>query len=177
MPKEDTYTRSKLELEAEMAMCMGGRVAEELVMGDITSGASGDIMHLTAIARRMVCMYGMSEKVGPIKYGDIQAQPRVRIDVPPEDPCSQETAREIDLEIRRLSQQALESARTCLKEHFDELEKLAQALLERETLPISEIRELLGLPVPEDEQKAEADDMPAEITVPDGENGTPGDSL
>lgn len=177
MPKEDTYTRSKLELEAEMAMCMGGRVAEELVMGDITSGASGDIMHLTAIARRMVCMYGMSEKVGPIKYGDIQAQPRVRIDVPPEDPCSQETAREIDLEIRRLSQQALESARTCLKEHFDELEKLAQALLERETLPISEIRELLGLPVPEDEQKAKADDMPAEITVPDGENGTPGDSL
>lgn len=173
MPKEDTYTRSKLELEAEMAMCMGGRAAEEQVMGDITSGASGDIMHLTAIARRMVCMYGMSEKVGPIKYGDIQAQPRVRIDVPPEDPCSQETAREIDLEIRRLSQQAMEAARSCLKEHADELEKLAQALLERETLSISEIRKLFNWPEPETETPAEE----TAVVQPEAENGTPGDSI
>jgi cell division protease FtsH len=132
-------------------------------------------MHLTAIARRMVCMYGMSEKVGPIKYGDIQAQPRVRIDVPPEDPCSQETAREIDLEIRRLSQQALDAARSCLREHADELEKLAQALLERETISIAEIRELLGLKDPDAE---EAQEEPAVAVVPqEAENAAAGNSL
>ena len=174
MPKEDVYTRSKLELEAEMAMTMGGRVAEELVIGDITTGASADIMHLTAIARRMVCMYGMSEKVGPIKYGDIQAQPRVRIDVPPEDPCSQETAREIDLEIRRLSQQALDAARSCLREHADELEKLAQALLERETISIAEIRELLGL---KDPDAVEVPEEPAAVVPQEAENAAAGDSL
>ena len=139
MPKEDVYTRSKLELEAEMAMCMGGRAAEELTMGDITTGASADIQHLTAIARKMVCMFGMTDIIGPTQMGDFSIHPHLRIDGPIPDQLAPETAREIDLEIRRLVNTALDKARNCLTEHRDELEKLAQALLEKETLSIDEI--------------------------------------
>jgi len=164
MPKEDVYTRSKLELEAEMSMSMGGRAAEELIFGDITTGASADINQLTSIARKMVCLFGMSEKVGPAKLWDFSIHPHLRIDGPQPDPISPETAREIDLEIRRLVETALNSARTCLQEHRDELEKLAQALLERETLSVDEIRELFGWPpLNEPEQSVSAEPaVPAE---------------
>lgn len=104
----------------------------------------------------MVCMYGMSEKLGPIKYGNFPSHPHMRIDMPPEDAVSPETAREIDLEIRRISERAMQSARDCLNTHRDELEKLAQALLERETLSIDEINELLGRkPEPDDTGRPE----------------------
>lgn len=173
MPKEDVYTRSKLELEAEMAMTMGGRAAEELIFGDITTGASADIDHLTAIAKRMVCIFGMTDKLGPVKVGSFPAHPHVRIDMPPEEPCSQETAREIDLEIRRLVNGALDTARSVLREFRDELEKLAQALLERETLSIDEINQLLGR-VPDDPDTAAE---PAETIRPNTDAGTAADSL
>jgi cell division protease FtsH len=157
MPKEDVYTRSKLELEAEMAMCMGGRAAEELTMGDITTGASADIQHLTGIARRMVCMFGMTDIIGPTQVGDFSIHPHLRIDGPTPDQLAPETAREIDLEVRRLVNTALDEARKCLTEHRDELEKLAQALLERETLSIDEIDILLG-------RKAAPEETPVEET-------------
>ena len=158
MPKEDVYTKSKRELEAAMAMAMGGRAAEELVFGDITTGASADIQHLTDIARHMVCIYGMSDKIGPIKVGDFTIHPHLRIDGPTPDQLAPETAREIDLEVRRLIEAALASARECLNTHRDELDKLAGALLERETLDVSEINTLLGLdpsPAPIDAKSAE----------------------
>ncbi|MPM79898.1 ATP-dependent zinc metalloprotease FtsH [bioreactor metagenome] len=168
MPKEDVYTRSKLELEADMEMSMGGRAAEELVIGDITTGASGDIDHLTRIARLMICMYGMSDKLGPVKYGNHPSQPFMRYDAAPEDSVSPETAREIDLEIRRLTSRAMQSARDCLTAHRDQLEKLAKALLERETLSIEEINELLGL-----KPEPEADELRPETTLrPTEDDGT-----
>ncbi len=160
MPKEDVYTKSRLELVAEMAMCMGGRAAEEQIFGDITTGASADIQHLTAIAKHMVCIYGMSEKIGPAKVGDFSNHPHLRIDGPPADMPSTETQREIDLEVRRLVNEALDSARATLQTHRDDLEKLAQALLEKETLDVSEIRELLGLPIPADELSEKKKDEP-----------------
>jgi len=168
MPKEDVYTKSRRELEAEMAMAMGGRAAEELAFGDITTGASADIQHLTDIARHMVCIYGMSEKIGPIKVGDFSIHPHLRIDGPPPEQLSPETAREIDLEVRRLIETALASARECLTSHRDELEKLAQALLERETLDVSEINVLLGLnqPLPAaDGQTAEAAEADSTVST------------
>ncbi len=172
MPKEDVYTKSKLELEAEMSMSMGGRAAEELVMGDITTGASADINHMTQIAKQMVCVYGMSEKLGPVKYGNALIHPHLRVDMPPEDNISPETAREVDLEIRRLTFAAINSARECLQTHRDELEKLAQALLERETLSIDEINQLLGLS-PEPDETGE----PAAEIRPTTDAGTVGNSL
>ena len=163
MPKEDVYTKTKLELEAEMAMTMGGRAAEEIVFGDITTGASADIQHLTAIARHMVCVYGMSEKLGTVKVGDFSVHPHLRIDGPQPDQLAPETAREIDLEVRRLVNAALDAARQCLQTHKDQLDKLAEALLERETLSIEEIDILLGLTPPE----------PPPDRADDGTPGTP----
>ena len=129
-------------------MALGGRAAEELIFGDITTGASADIQHLTAIARRMVCMFGMSEKLGPVKFGDFSSHPHLRIDGPPPENVSNETEREIDLEVRHIVNEALEEARNCMTVHRDQLEMLAEALLERETLSIAEINELLGLTPP-----------------------------
>jgi len=144
MPKEDTYTKSKLELKAMMAMSLGGRAAEEIVFGDITTGAAADIQHLTDIARKMVCQFGMS-RLGPVKMGDFTNHPHMRIDGLPPDGISNETEREIDLEVRTLVNEAYESAKNCLTEHRDQLEKITQALLEKETISIDEINELLGL--------------------------------
>ena len=181
MPKEDVYTKSKRELEAEMAMAMGGRAAEELAFGDITTGASADIRHLTDIARHMVCIYGMSEKIGPIKVGDFTIHPHLRIDGPTPDQLAPETAREIDLEVRRLICAALAAARECLSTHRDELDKLANALLERETLDVSEINTLLGLNVPpppasDGETSADAADA-VNTTVPTTADETDTDSI
>ena len=149
MPKEDVYTKSRLELKADMAMAIGGRTAEEIIFGDITTGAAADIQHLTAIARRMVCIFGMSEKLGPIKLGDYTNHPHLRIDGPPPEGISNETEREIDLEVRKLVDAACEEARKCLTEHKDQLITLAEALLEKETLSVSEVYSLLGMKDPD----------------------------
>ena len=179
MPKEDVYTKSRRELEAEMAMAMGGRAAEELVFGDITTGASADIRHLTDIARHMVCIYGMSDKIGPVKVGDFTIHPHLRIDGPTPDQLAPETAREIDLEVRRLIETALASARECLSARRDELDKLANALLERETLDVSEINALLGLtpPPPASDGETSADAADAVNTVPTTGDETRTDSI
>ena len=178
MPKEDVYTKSKRELEAEMAMSMGGRAAEELAFGDITTGASADIRHLTDIARHMVCIYGMSEKIGPIKVGDFSIHPHLRIDGPTPDQLAPETAREIDLEVRRLIETALQSARECLTTHRDELDKLANALLERETLSVDEINTLLGLDPPPSAPDGSADAAETETSASTTDHGeTRSDSI
>jgi cell division protease FtsH len=172
MPKEDSYTRSKLELQADMEMSMGGRAAEEIIIGDVTTGAASDINHVTHIARLMVCMYGMSDKLGAIKYGNFPAHPHMPFDASPEETVSPETAREVDLEIRRLSQNAMQSARDCLTKYRDELEKLAQALLKRETMSIDEINELLGY------EKNPADsECPEQTLRPSEDDESAGESL
>ena len=186
LPEEDLYLRSKLEYEAEMAMTMGGRAAEELIFGDITTGASGDIAQLTSMARKMVCMFGMSDKIGPTKVGDFSVHPHLRIDGPQPDQLAPETAREIDLEIRRLVNTAIETAREVLRTHRDELEKLAETLLEKETLSIEEINVLLGRNVPESENQEadgevkDASETPAgsaESADAECSNGTSSDSV
>ena len=149
MPKEDVYSRSRGELIAEMAMTMGGRAAEELLMQDISTGASADIRHLSAVARQMVCVYGMSDRIGPWKCADMTVHPHLRIDGPTPEEISPETQKEIDLEIRTLVNQALADARKCLTDHKEQLQKLADALLEKETMSVEEIRELLDIPDPD----------------------------
>ena len=145
MPKEDTYLRTRRELMADMDMSIGGRVAEEIIFDDISTGASADIQHMTAIARRMVCMFGMSEKLGNVKLGDFTSHPHLRIDGPPPEGISNETEREIDLEVRRLINEATDRTRNILSTHRDQLEKIAEALLEKETLSVAELHELLGM--------------------------------
>ncbi len=174
MPKEDVYTKSRQEMLDEMAVLMGGRVAEEIFMGDITSGASQDINVATRTARMMTCIYGMTE-MGPVKYEDYTVAPHMRTDAQPPDAHSPETLREIDMTIRKLVDDALNRARAVLTSRKDDLEKLALALLERETMDVHEVRELLGMPDPDAEKNAvpEMAETP-EFTDAETLNGTAG---
>ncbi len=146
MPDEDRYSQSRLEMLDSMALSMGGRVAEELVLGDITSGAAADIEHATKVARAMVCAYGMSDKLGVVQYGERADHIYLGRDITRNESFSEETAREIDLEVKRLVMEAKATATKILTDHRDELDKLANALLEKETLDAAEIRALLGMP-------------------------------
>ncbi|MEG2076149.1 MAG: hypothetical protein RRY34_06570, partial [Victivallaceae bacterium] len=137
LPEDDTYTRSRNELLDMMAFAMGGRSAEELVFDDITTGAAGDIEHVSGIARSMVCRFGMNEKIGPLKYVDSMANLGRGEDGA--DRVSEETAAIIDVEVRRLATDAHQRALQILREHRQELDWLALALLERETLAHDEI--------------------------------------
>ena len=167
MPKEDVYTKSKLELLDQMAMTLGGRAAEEIIFGDITTGAGQDIEVVSRLARMMVCAYGMNEKIGPIKYGDFRSRVHIRFDAPPVHESSEETAREIDIEVKKLIDEAHARALKILSDNRDELEKLAQTLLEKETLSAKEIDILLGRNIPETAENVpeEAAETPAETTA------------
>ncbi len=169
MPTEDSYTQSRNELVDELAVLMGGRVAEELVFKDITSGASGDIEHASRIARLMVCAFGMNEEIGPIRYGDLTHPVYVRADQGQGDSYSQETAAKIDIQVQNIIGSALTRARKLLNEHYAELEKLAQELLEKESLTGEEVRVLLGLPPIEGDKAFEKDirptDGPADVVI------------
>jgi len=142
---EDVNLYSKSEMLDQMAVSMGGRVAEELAFGDVTSGASADIEHASHLARLMVCVFGMNDRIGTIKYGDFREHVRMRADAPAADILSPETAREIDLAVKEFVSSAHERAVNILSREHDRMEKLATALLERETLNFREVAELLSL--------------------------------
>ena len=179
IPKEDVYTKSKLELLDQMAMTLGGRAAEEIIFGDITTGAGQDIEVVSRLARMMVCAYGMNEKIGPIKYGDFRSHVHIRFDAPPVHESSEETAREIDIEVKKLIDDAHQRALDILKEHSDELEKLAQTLLEKETISAAEVDVLLGRVKPEEADKiaeANADDNAGAVAEVDTASENAGES-
>ncbi|MCH7936056.1 MAG: ATP-dependent zinc metalloprotease FtsH [Proteobacteria bacterium] len=162
LPERDRYGYTKQELEARMAMMYGGRVAEELIFGrdKVTTGASNDIKQATVIARSMVTEYGMSDKLGPLRYNENQEEVFLGHSVTQQKNVSDATAKLIDDEIRRLIIAAEKTAREVLTEHMDELHMLAKALLEYETLNGEEMLSLLkGEPInrPEPEEPEEPD--------------------
>jgi cell division protease FtsH len=145
LPERDRYGFKKSELEAKLAMMFGGRVAEELIYGpeNITTGAGNDIQQATNLARAMVTEYGMSEKLGPLRYNDNQEEIFLGHSVARTQNVSGATAKIIDEEIRRFIEEAETLARKVLTEHMDGLHKVAKALLEYETLSGDEIDALL----------------------------------
>ena len=150
LPERDKLNQSKTELESLLAILYGGRVAEELVFGqeNVTTGALSDIQRATDIARRMVTEFGFSSKLGPLRYTDNQEEVFLGHSVTQRKNVSDATAKVIDDEIRRLIDDAEGHARRILKEHGDEMEKIALALLEYETLTGEEVRALLrGEPI------------------------------
>lgn len=155
MDHVDRYSRTKNEMLDTIAMSLGGRVAEELVLEDISSGASQDIAHATNIAHAMVCSFGMSDKLGPVKYGERSEHIYVGRDITRNDSCSEETLREIDLEVKSIVSNQKDRATAILTEHRDQLEKLANALLEKETMDAKQVYELLDMPMPGSESKKE----------------------
>ena len=146
MQNEDRYSKSKLEMLDEIATLMGGRIAEEIVFTDVTSGASQDIAHATMIAHSMVCAYGMSDLMGPVKYGERADHIYLGRDITRNESCSEQTLREIDGEIKRIVTEQKARATRILTEQREKLDLLAHALLEKETISAKDIRVLIGLP-------------------------------
>jgi cell division protease FtsH len=141
LPETDRYLSDKGYLEGEIRILMGGRLAEELFVGKISTGASNDIQRATSLARKMVCDYGMS-KLGPIHYGDNQQQLFLGRDIGSQRETSEDTARMIDAEVKRIVDENYSAARQLLEEHRREMELLTSALLEYESLEASDVKEL-----------------------------------
>jgi cell division protease FtsH len=153
LPEEDRYTRTAEEMRSTIAILMGGRSAEELQFGHITTGASNDIERATELARRMVCDWGMSENLGPLAFGKKEEQIFLGREISQHRDYSERTAERIDAEVKRLVMHGYETAKRLLQENFETLKQLSENLLERETLTGAEIdaivqgRELMPLPV------------------------------
>jgi cell division protease FtsH len=143
-PSEDRGLASRGELLDKLAMTLGGRTAEELVFGEITTGASNDLERVTDSAKRMVMRWGMSEKLGPRTFGNDYSQPFLGRDFGHEADYSDEIAREIDDEIRRIVEDSHERARKVLTEHVEELQRLSKILIEYETIDRDEFLRLLA---------------------------------
>ena len=143
LPEEDKYTMRKNEVLDRLVVDMGGRVAEEIVFGDVTSGARGDIKMATGLARKMVCEWGMSEKLGMVEYGEHEDYVFLGRDIARNREYSEATAQEIDHEVRRLCDEAYARAKKILVENRPQLECIAKALLEYETLDGAQIRDII----------------------------------
>ncbi len=143
LPTEDRYLVTKSELMDELAMLLSGRVAEELVFGDVTTGAQDDLERTTKISRRMICEYGMSEKLGPLTLGQKQDTVFLGRDFSTQPDYSQEIAFEIDKEVRRIVDEAFAKARDILGKNRKKLDKIVKTLMERETLEKKELEALL----------------------------------
>ena len=145
LPEGDRYSKSKSKLTSELCMAMGGRAAEEIIFGPdkVSNGAAGDIKMATDQARRMITEWGMSEKLGMIAYGDNSQEVFLGHSVTQSKNVSEETARQIDGEIKSLISRAYEKARRILSENVEELHRLATGLLEYETLSGDELRTVL----------------------------------
>ena len=140
LPTEDKFLTTRAELADTMAMTLGGRAAEEIVFEEITTGASNDLEKVTATAKQMVMRYGMSERLGPRVFGHDRSQPFLGRDMSSEPDYSDEIAREIDAEIRRVVEEAHQTAKDILSEHSTELETVSKILLERETIDAKAVR-------------------------------------
>ena len=162
LPKEDRNYATKSELLDRLKVAMGGRVAEEIVLKEISTGASQDIQQATRMVRGMVMQYGMSDVLGPVAYGEAQNhQVFLGRDFNHERNYSEEVAGEIDKEVRKYLEEAYEACRKLITENRDKLELIAQALMERETLTAKQLEELLtnGKLSDEDEKKTDSLDF------------------
>ncbi len=146
LPERDRYTYSKLELESKLAVMFGGRAAEEIVFGEenVTTGAGNDIKQATDMARRMVTEFGFSDKLGPLRYSDNQEEVFLGHSVTQHKNVSDATARLIDEEVRRLVDEAEVKATDILVTHRGDLDTVAEALLEYETLSGEEVKSLMA---------------------------------
>ncbi len=145
LPDKDRYSETKAQIRARIAMTFGGRAAEELIFGGdkVTSGASNDIMQATNLARTMVTKYGMSDKLGPLRYSEDEEEVFLGHSVARRKNISDDTARMIDEEVRRIVEEGQNKARAILKKHRGQLDALAKALLEYETLSGDDVQTLI----------------------------------
>jgi cell division protease FtsH len=144
LPGEDRYLTTRKALLEQIAMTMGGRAAEEIVFNEVTTGAANDIEKVTATAKQMVMRFGMSEKLGPRVLGRNQDTPFLGLSMSNEPDYSEEVAREIDDEIRRIIEDGHDIATRVLREHLDDLHRISQILIEHETIDKDQFVALLA---------------------------------
>ncbi len=157
LPEDDKHTYPKQYLINNLAIMMGGRVAEEICLGEITTGAGNDIERATETARKMVCEWGMSEKMGPLTYGTKEEQVFLGKDLSSQKNFSDETAKLIDLEVKSLVMGGYDKAKEILTNNREALERLSQALLDQETLDLGEIEEIINGKPPETKMDGNAE--------------------
>jgi cell division protease FtsH len=182
LPREDRYLTTKANLMNQLASILGGRAAEEIVFNEVTTGAANDIEKVTHTAKQMVMRFGMSEKLGPRVLGRNQDMPFLGREMSAEPDYSEEIAREIDDEIRRIIEEAHETATRVLNEHIDELHRISAILIERETIDKDQFERLLAgeseesvfaeeapaaaAPAPTDEKKRKPEPKPRPFPIP-----------
>jgi len=164
LPAEDRFLMTKSSLMDQMAMTLGGRAAEELVFNEVTTGAANDLEKVTQTSKHMIMRYGMSEKLGPRVLGRNHDMPFLGRDMGAEPDYSEEIAREIDDEIRRVIEEAHERALGVLREHMDDLHQISKLLIERETIDKDQFERLLAGENPE---TVFPDEVPAPEVAPD----------
>jgi cell division protease FtsH len=143
LPKDDILSRKRKEMLDLICVTMAGRIAEEIVSDDISSGAAGDIQQATAMARAMVCSWGMSDKLGMVQYGGDNEYVFLGRDMARSKDYSEDTAQEIDTEVRRIIDESYRRAKDLIDSHRDKLELIAKALLEFETLEGTHVEEIV----------------------------------
>ena len=145
LPESDRISMSKIKLKADLAVAMGGRIAEELIFGPsrVTTGASSDISMATNMARKMVTEWGMSDKLGPLAYGENEQEIFLGHSVTQKKNVSENTAQEIDKEIKKIVDESYKKARSIIKKNINQLHKLAKGLLHYETLTGEEIKDII----------------------------------
>src|SRR5918995_1106102 len=171
LPREDRYLTRKSTLMDQLAATLGGRAAEELVFNEVTTGAANDLEKVTSTAKQMIMRFGMSEKLGPRVLGRNHDLPFLGREMSAEPDYSEEVAREIDEEIRRVIEEAHERAHQVLKDHMDELHRLSAILIERETIDKEQFVRLLDGAseeevFPEEAPAAEAEEKPSRERKP-----------
>ena len=145
LPEKDQLSMSREKMHSDIAVAMGGRIAEEIIFGHdkVTSGASSDIDMVTKMAKNMVTRWGMSKELGPIAFGENEEEVFLGRSVTRQQNMSEETAKKVDAEVKKIVDQGYNRARKVLTEKIDDLHKLAKALLVYETLSGDEIRDLI----------------------------------
>jgi cell division protease FtsH len=183
LPREDRYLTTKKNLMANLAMTLGGRAAEEIVFNEVTTGAANDLEKVTHTAKQMVMRFGMSEKLGPRVLGRGHDQPFLGRELGAEPDYSEEVAREIDDEIRRIIEEAHSTAQQVLRDRMDELHRISTILIERETIDKDQFERLLAgeaegsvfpedaaaptaAPAPADEKKRQPQPKPRPFPLP-----------
>jgi len=162
LPKEDRFLLTKQELLDKITGLLGGRVAEDIVFGEVSTGAHNDFQRATNIARKMVTEYGMSEKLGPLQFGQVQSQVFLGRDLNNEQNYSDAIAYDIDLEIQRIIKECYDRAKQILTENREKLNLIAETLLEIETLDAEQINSLFNKGVLPDRSTASNDVSPSE---------------
>jgi cell division protease FtsH len=163
LPREDRYLTTKANLMANLAMTLGGRAAEELVFNEVTTGAANDLEKVTSTSKQMIMRFGMSEKLGPRVLGRNQDMPFLGREMSAEPDYSEEIAREIDDEIRRIIEEAHSTATQVLRDHMEELHRVSAILIERETIDKEQFERLLA---GESEGSVFPEEAPAEAPAP-----------